>query len=120
MNKYTPIIPVYTNLPIVIATSTTVSAEAYLGDKVLVGLVVPSTFDGTTITITNSDVSGGTFVAVQADNSASTAYTITTTASRYVPINEVVSKGLKFIKLTCGSAQTTTDTVFQLVTRPMQ
>lgn len=105
------------NFDATIATSGTTSAEIDLTDKVLVGLYIPSTFDGTTISFTAAPTAGGTHVAVQADNTASTAYTVTTTASRYVPINPSVFAGLRFIKIVCGSSQTTTPTIITAVAR---
>jgi hypothetical protein len=46
--------------------------------------------------------------------------TLTTTASRYVPIPSLaVTSGIEFLKLVCGTAQSTTDTVFTLAVRPV-
>ena len=105
---------------IVIATSTTVSPAVDLYGTQLVGIFVPSTFDGTGITISASATIDGTFVAVQTDHTSSTAYPITTTASRYIPLgNLAIPTGLRFIKLTTGTVQATTDTVFTLATKAM-
>jgi len=108
--------PKYTD--VTIALSGTQSAEVDIGNYDIVGIITPSTFDGTTITIQASPTSGGTFYPVAAANTASTAYTITTTASIWSPIDPTVTRGLRYIKLTCGSSQTTTATVLQLVLRP--
>ncbi len=114
---HNPIVyPVYSKTA-TIAVSTTASPEVDLEDFDLVGIVTPSTFDGTTLTISAATVSGGTFYPVAASNSASTAYTITTTASIWTPIDPTVTRGLRFIKVTAGSSQTTTDTIIQLVLR---
>lgn len=95
---------------VTITVDGTTSAEIDLSNYDLVGLSTPSTFDGTTITFTGSATTGGTFYPVAASNAASTAYTITTTASIFTPINPDVFTGLRFIKVVCGSTQTTTDT----------
>lgn len=117
MNDYRP--AEYT-LSATVAVGGTTSAEVDLKGQVLVGIFVPSTFDGTTITLTAATASGGTFVTVQDSDGSSSAFTITTTASRYVPIdNLAITAGLRFVKLVCGSSQTTTDTVFTLATRPV-
>ena len=119
MSKTAPVLyPSYTTATIVIATSTTLSPEVDLGNNDLVGIITPSNFDGTTMTITAATASGGTFFPVAASNAASTAYTITTTASIFTPIPNTITAGLRFIKILCGSAQTTTDTVLTLVLRP--
>ncbi len=103
---------------ITIATSTTVSAAVDLYGTQLVGIFVPSTFDGTGITISASTAIDGTYVDVQTDHTSATAYPITTTASRYIPLdNLAIPEGLRYIKLTTGSAQTTTNTIFTLATK---
>ncbi len=107
----------YDTTATVAATGTTSGAVDLSGTD-LVGIFVPSTFDGTTITITASTAIDGTFVAVQ-DGDGST-FTLTTTASRYVPVkNLALISGLRYIKLVAGSTQNTTDTVFTLALRPI-
>jgi hypothetical protein len=104
---------------IVIGTSTTVSPAVDLQGTQLVGIFIPATFDGTALTFTASDTLAGTYVAVDVDNTSATAYTVTTSASKYVPLmGTQVFQGLRYIKIVTSSAQTTTDTVFTLATRP--
>ena len=107
--------PVYTTVSI--ALSGTTSAEVDIGNRTIVGIITPSTFDGTTMTFTAAPAAGGTHYAIAASNAASTAYTVTTTASIFTPIAEGVTKGARFIKIVCGSSQTTTGTDLILVTR---
>jgi hypothetical protein len=103
---------------IVIATDDDLSAAVDLNGTQLVGIIVPANFDGTGITLNASDTIDGTFVAVQTDRTSATPYPITTTASRYVPIDNLqITEGLRFIKIGTASAQTTTNTVFKLVTK---
>ena len=100
-----------------VASGETTSEEIDLSGTELVGIFVPSTFDGTTITLTAASTPGGTFVTVQ--DGDGNAYTITTTASRYAPIkNLALLAGVRYIKLVCGTSQSTSDTVFTLACRP--
>jgi hypothetical protein len=83
-----------------------------------VGIFVPAEFDGTTLTISAASTIDGTYMSVQIDHTSAAAYTVTTTASRYVPLaNLDIPEGLRYIKITTGSAQTTTNTVFTLATK---
>ena len=105
---------------ITIADSTTVSQAIDLYGTQLVGIFVPSTFDGTALTFTASDTLAGTYLPVDIDQTSSSAYTVTTAASKYAPLtNPDVFRGLRFIKIVTSSAQTTTNTVFILATRPL-
>lgn len=115
-----PVYPIYPKVQTVtIANGATTSAEIDLEDQVIVGLYTPSTFDGTTITLTTAPTAGGTHYPVAASNAASTAYTITTTASTYTPVKcDEVTLGLRYIKIVCGTSQSTSATDLLLVTRP--
>ena len=118
--SYSPKINYDLTATIVIATSTTVSPAVDLYGTQLVGIFVPSTFDGTGLTIQASTAIDGTYVDVQTDHTSATAYPITTTASRYIPLDNLsIPAGLRFIKITTGSAQTTTNTIFTLATMPI-
>lgn len=110
---------VLTGTTATVASGGTTSSEVDLGKgQQLVGIYVPSTFDGTTITLTAAPTAGGTHVAVQ--DGYGNAFTLTTTASRYVPIpNLAITAGVQYIKLVCGTSQSTTDTIFTLATRPV-
>lgn len=106
------------NLTATVAVSGTTSGAVDLSGTDIVGIFVPSTFDGTSITFTASTTIDGTYVAVQ-DGDGST-FSLTTTASRYVPVkNLALISGLRYIKIVTGSSQTSTDTVFTLATRPI-
>src|SRR5205823_13245365 len=86
------------DLAATIAVSGTTSNAVDLSGCTLVGLFIPATFDGTTLTITASSTLGGTYLSVQQDHTSATAYTITTTASRYVPLDNLdIPAGLEFI-----------------------
>jgi hypothetical protein len=103
------------DLSATIASGQTASDVIDLGGTDLCGLFIPSTFDGTTLTLQASQTASGTFVTVQSGGSD---YTLTTAASKYTPIeNLAVVAGLRFIKLVAGTAQSTTDTVIGLAAR---
>lgn len=108
---------VYT-LTATVASGQTVSGAIDLMGTDLTGIFVPAEFDGTTITLQAATSLAGTYVAVQ--DGAGNAVTLTTTASRYVPIsNLALITGLRYVKLVCGSSQTTTDSVFTIAARPI-
>jgi hypothetical protein len=66
-------------------TLTTPAAGYALGELTLVGVRLPSTFDGTTLTFTCSDTLGGTYDPLISDDG--TTYTVTCAASKYVAID---------------------------------
>ncbi len=105
-----------------IASGGTTSGEVDLHGCELCGVFLPSTFDGTTLTITASPTSGGTFVAVENGASSPANVTITgTAAGKYAPLaaaDRDAVRGLRFVKLVAGSTQTTTDTVLTLAVKP--
>ncbi len=114
--KVDTILPLYTNVTITVSTTT--SAEVDLSNQILIGIITPSTFDGTAISFTGAPAAGGTHYPLAASNGASTAYAITTTASIFTPIDPTVTRGVRFIKAVCGTSQSTTDTVLIFVTVP--
>ncbi len=114
--KPSVLLPKYVTVPV--ATGQTTSAEVDIENYDIVGLITPANFDGTTITIHGAAASGGTFYPLAAAHTASTAYTITTTVSIFTPISQLVTAGLRYIKLVCGTTQTTSDTNLILVLRP--
>lgn len=114
-DQYSPII---SNVTCTVTSGNTTSGEVDLAGCQLVGIYVPSTFDGTTITLTCAPTAGGTHVAVQ--DGYGSAFTLTTAASRYCPIPSLaITAGIEFVKLVCGTSQSTTDTVFTLAVRPV-
>ena len=116
--NYQPVVNADLTATVTVGGTTTGAVD--LGGTQLVGIFVPSTFDGTTITIQAAPTLGGTYVPVQNGVLSASAYTITTTAGQFVPIdNLAILAGVRFIKLVCGTSQTTTDTVFTLATRPV-
>lgn len=104
------------DLSATIANGQTVSDAIDLGGLELVGFFLPSTFDGTSLSLQASTHIDGTYVAVE--NGSGSAYSITTAASKYAPIADLaVIAGLRFIKLVAGASQSTSDTVITLAVR---
>lgn len=110
------------DLTATITVGGTTSGEVDLGGTMLVGVFLPSTFDGTTLKISAATASGGTFVTVETGAGTPADVTITgSAASKFVPLaaaDRDIVRGLRFIKLVAGSTQTTTDTVITLATIP--
>jgi hypothetical protein len=82
-------------------TLTTPAAGYALGELTLVGVRLPSTFDGTTLTFTCSDTLGGTYDPLISDDG--TTYTVTCAASKYVAIDYTKFVGVLFVKPVAGA-----------------
>lgn len=105
---------------VTIADGQTTSDAINLEGSQLAGIIVPAGFDGTGLQLTASDKIDGTYVAVQASASSSSAFAITTTASRFIPLdNLAITAALQFIKLVAGTSQTG-DIILTLLLRPVQ
>lgn len=100
-----------------IASGQTTSAEIDLGGGVtLAGLIMPSSFTGTSIKIQMANASGGTYVTVQ---SLGSDYQLTVAGGKYVPIeNLAITAALRWIKLVSGSSEAADRTII-LATRPV-
>lgn len=98
-----------------IASGAATSGAVDCGDRRLCGVFLPSTLDGTVLTFTACDTLAGTYLSVR--NLAGAAVSITVAASMYVPLDPDIFDGLRFIKLTMGTNQSTTDTVIPLALR---
>lgn len=70
----------------------------------LAGLEFPAAMTGTTMTFTGARASDGTFVALREVGGAS-AYSVTVTASAFVPVDPRVFATFPFIKLVSGSTE---------------
>lgn len=97
-----------------VASGNTVSGAVDLAGIRNMGLIVPSTFDGTAITFQVSDTLGGTYVGLYDITNAQVSMTITTSRAYDLP-GELMA--WRFVKIVCGTAQAATDTIFLLVTR---
>jgi len=91
------------DLSATIASGQTTSGEIDLYGCTLCGLFMPAAFTGTTIKISASPTSGGTFLPVQ---SSGADYSLTVAASKYVPIENLsIIAGVRYIKLVSGSSE---------------
>ena len=101
-------------VPVDTATSNAVD----LRGNTLVGVFLPSTFDGTVFTLTGSDTLAGTYVAIQ--DGAGAAVTVTSAASKYASFpNPLLLTGVRFVKIVTTTTQTTTSTIITLAVRPL-
>lgn len=102
---------------VTITSGQTQSGAVDLDGTTLCGLLLPSTFDGTTITFQTSDTLAGTYVDIQDGTGASAS--VTCAASKYIALDPLAFAGIRFLKLTAGTSQSTTDTIIILATRPL-
>ena len=103
------------NLSAVIASSDTTGAEVDLVGTQLVGFIMPAAITGTSITITMSDDTGGTFVTVQDGAGADLSFAVA--ASKYIPIPSLaLTTGLRYIKIVSNASEGAQRTI-KLVTR---
>lgn len=101
---------------ITIATDTKISNAVDLKGTTLVGVFLPSTFDGTAFTILTCDTPDGTYLdALDAAGNAIGGASVA--ASKYVALDPAKTQGLRYIKIKSTSDQTTTNTVIPLATR---
>ncbi len=106
------------DLTTTISVGQTDSAAIDLSGLELVGFYIPTNFTATSISIQTAPSTSGTYVAAQ-DGYGST-YTITVAANKYIPISNFnVVAGLRFIKLTAGTAQASTDAIITLAIRSL-
>lgn len=120
--QFQPVVA-YETVTVTIAQSTTVSNAIDLHGCTLVGVFLPSTFNGTALTFQASTTLDGTYVAVE-DGAASPAnVTLTATAaSKYIAIPAAIQeqlRGVRFLKVVTSTAQADTDTVLTLALRPI-
>ena len=87
--------------PLTIASSATTSDAVILGGKVLVGLVMPGTFTGTTITFTVSH-DGTTYQALYDDTN--TQVSMTVAASRNYALPDTLA-AWPYFKIVSGSSE---------------
>lgn len=99
---------------VTVTAGQTVSAEVDTAGMRNLGLIVPSTFDGTTITFQVSNVAGGTFVALYDMTNTQVSMTIAVSRAYDLP-GELLP--WRFLKIVCGTAQATENTDFILVYR---
>jgi len=113
MNRYKPVGRIVT----ITSGGVAQTAGLYLGDLTLLGIRLPATFDGTTVTFTGSDTLAGTYDPIYNDDGS--AYTVTCAASRYTVVDYTKFLGVLFVKVVPGTTQATTDTIITLYLAPL-
>lgn len=98
---------------VTVANGQTVSPMFQLGPYTLIGLIVPSTFDGAAITFQVS-MDDSTYVPL-CDPATGTARSITAAASKAFDIDPKWFLAWQYAKLVCGTVQATTNTDFTIV-----
>jgi hypothetical protein len=100
---------------VTIASGQTVSAAIDLTEYTLVGIIMPSTFTGTTMTF-QASADNSTFVAMKDTSGSTISYTVGT--SRYIPLDPSIFAGIRFLKLVSGSSEGQDD-IIALAVRPV-
>ena len=106
-----------TDLVATIASGQTVSNPVDMGGVDLLGLFIPSTFDGTTLYVDASPDNGVTWFRCQ---SAGSDYALTAAPNKFCPIENVATlAGTRTIRLVAATTQAGTDSVIVLSARPV-
>lgn len=102
-------------MPVTIPSGSAAPAEGVdLGDKKLVGITLPAEFDGTAMTFTVATTYSGTYRTL---HNGTADLSLTVAASKYIAFSTEVAQnfeGVRYVKPTSGTNQTTTDTVIIL------
>lgn len=88
----------------VIAAAGTTSAAVNLGGMTLVGLLMPSTFVGTTVKFQAAEALAGTYRLVT--DGAGSDYSLTVAVNKFVPVDPTKMAGVRYLKLVSGSTET--------------
>lgn len=106
--------PVETTVTATVASGQTDSAQVDLAGLSNLGVLVPSTFDGTTISFKVSNAAAGTDYPLYDITNTLVSMTVTAGRAYDLPGELMV---WRYVKIVCGSAQATTATDFVLVGR---
>ena len=105
------------DLTATIASGQTTSGEIDLSGTTLCGFILPAALTGTALSLQMTNVSGGTYVAVQ--DGTGVSLSVAVTAGVYVPItNLAVTAGLRFVKVVSNASEGAARSII-LVTRPV-
>lgn len=100
---------------VTIASSGTTSGAADLGGTTLVGLRMPDTLTGTSVTFKCGDSLAGTYQTLQRNGAD---YSVPVAASKYISLDPNIFAGVRFIKVVSGSSEGDARSVI-LVSRPV-
>lgn len=87
-----------------ILASSTTSSEIDLGGTYLVGIQLPASFTGTSLTFTVATASGGTFQTMK--DGAGNSVSKTVAQGQYIGIDPTLFRGVRFFKVVSGSTET--------------
>lgn len=96
-------------IDVTIASGQTTSSVIDMEGKKLVGIEVPATFTGTTVSFTQCRSATGTFLPVYDDDG--NVYTVVATDGAYVRVDPIVFCGPAYVKIVSASAEGGTRTV---------
>jgi hypothetical protein len=99
-----------------IASGQTTSAAVDLSGTTLVGLQMPASFTGTSVTFQVATSAAGTYQSMT--SSTGSALTFTVAGGKYVAANPTDFAGVQYFKLISGSSEGA-DRIIELVTRPV-
>lgn len=97
---------------VTIATGASQSNYIECGNLTLVKLLIPSNFDGSSVTFQHATEAGGTYLNVEDGGSA---LTVNVTAGTTAILDIPKMTGLEFLKITASTNQADTDTVIGCV-----
>jgi hypothetical protein len=86
-----------------IASGQTTSAEVDLGGTEIVGLQLPASFTGSSITFQVATASGGTYQDMK--DGAGNSVSKTVSQGQYIAIDPALFRGIRFVKLVSGSSE---------------
>jgi len=91
-------------IDVTIANGQTTSGVIDLAGKKLVGIEIPASFTGATVSFTQCRSAGGTYLPVCKEDG--TSYSVTATDASYIRMNPSVFAGCAFIKVVSASSET--------------
>jgi hypothetical protein len=91
-----------TQTPVLIATGTALSAEVDLGNKILVGIAMPSGWDAAALTFQGSIDGGNTWLELT--STGGTAVSFTVAAGQFIVVDPTLWRGINAIKLRSGTS----------------
>ena len=108
----------FKTIDVTIASGAATSGAVDLSDLALCGVILPATFDGTTLGFTVATTADGTYYTLR-NASTGTDVAFTATASKYMALDPALFAGVRYVKAVASGNQSTTDTVLVFCCRPL-
>jgi len=106
-------------IPVTIANGQSISAEADLGAKTLVGIAMPAAWTAAVLTFQVTIDNGATWL--EATTSAGAAFSFTVAAGQFIAVDPALWRGINAIKIRSGTSGTPvaqgSDRVLNLILR---